>query len=59
MSKMIQILAPRFVAAVIFDEKDIVKETAPILFYMNNWSLDRVKSYCNSKNWEIKEVLWT
>lgn len=50
-----RIVAPYFVAGIIII-KDNVVQTAPIVHYMRDWNLARVRSYCRQKQWEIEPV---
>ena len=47
---MIRIVAPRFVAGVVLEEKRVVR-TAPILRKMQGWTLGRVLRKCASEHW--------
>jgi len=29
---------------------------APIISYMNDWDLEKIKAYCIKKKWEYREV---
>ena len=29
---------------------------APIISYMNNWNLRRIKLYCDKKSWKMEKV---
>lgn len=35
---------------------DKVVETAPILGYMKGWTRDRVREYCERRNWSVRVV---
>jgi hypothetical protein len=50
---MIRIVAPHFVAGVVFNEieRGTVVQAAPIVRYMLGWNAARVKSYCKQKRW--------
>jgi hypothetical protein len=51
-----QIHAPHFVAGLVLCD-DRVTKAAPILHYMRGWPRDRVRSYCQEKNWDVR-VVW-
>jgi hypothetical protein len=55
--EMIRITAPHFTAGLVF-QNDIVVKTAPILHYMNGWSLKQVEAHCKRKKWTYL-VKWT
>ena len=50
-----RIEAPHFTAGIVLID-DIVKETAPIVKYMRNWSRASVRNYCDQKGWKISVV---
>ena len=47
---LVRIVAPHFVAGIIFDS-DIVIETAPIIGYMQGWTTARTRAYVARKHW--------
>lgn len=47
----IQITTSWFVAGLKY-KNNIVFEAAPVLKYMEGWTLDAVKEYCHRKGWE-------
>ena len=47
--------ARNFTAAVILQD-DVVVKTAPILQYMNGWTLSRVEEYCRKRHWTWTKV---
>lgn len=52
-----RITSPRFVAG--FEataELRVVINSAPILRYMQGWSINKVKEYCRKKHWRLKEL---
>jgi hypothetical protein len=55
--ELIRIVAPHFVAGVVFAHDEIVR-AAPIVQYMarNRWNFWRVLSYCEEKRWELEVV---
>lgn len=52
---LIQITSPYFCAGIELQDGKVVRQ-APILGYMFGWTLDRVKEYCDRKDWEIEGV---
>lgn len=52
---IVHIDAPHFNAGCILLKKnERVIQAAPIIKYMFNWELDRIKSYCNKKGWKYE-----
>lgn len=49
MNSLIRIVAPHFVAGLV-----IGGPCAPIIRYMQGWSVDRIKAYCASKRWTVE-----
>ena len=49
---LIRIVSSHFVAGVVLDEKANVICCAPILHYMQGWSLPRIITYCIVKQWQ-------
>lgn len=45
------IKAPHFTAG-----GEVGGRFAPIIKYMSDWSVERIKAYCNRKGWEI--LIW-
>jgi hypothetical protein len=52
--KLVRIVAPHFVAAVVADS--VVRECAPILSYMMGWNGRQVADYCKRKGWSWERV---
>lgn len=50
-----QIKAPHFTAGIVLWD-DRVIEAAPIVKYMKRWDRDRVRKYCENKDWSITVV---
>lgn len=48
----LQISSDYFMAALVI-KNGIVETSAPILKYMEGWTVDRVKEYCREKHWEV------
>lgn len=49
--KLIMITAPHFTAGVV-----VKRRAAPIIGYMNSWSLKQIEDYCHKKNWTYEIV---
>ena len=47
--------APHFYCGIVL-RQDHVVEAAPIVKYMKGWSRDRVREYCQKKNWKVAVV---
>lgn len=47
---MVRITSPYFVAG--YDLRN--NRIAPIIKYMKNWSIEKIKNYCQKKQWEIE-----
>lgn len=47
--------APHFYAGVVLWD-DRVVESADIVKYMRRWTRERVRAYCENKNWKISIV---
>lgn len=54
--KLIQITAPHFCAGLVL-VSDIVMLAAPIVKYMQGWTLLRVQAYCAQKRWKEEIIL--
>jgi hypothetical protein len=39
--------------AALFVRGGVVVRTAPILYYMRGWNTDRVRAYCQRRNWRL------
>jgi hypothetical protein len=50
-----RIEAPHFVAGIVFRDR-IAVDAAPIVKYMHGWSVERVRDYCQRKEWEFYRV---
>lgn len=50
---LIRISAAHFVAGLIIGPPNIC---APIISYMRNWDLQKIKNYCKSKNWNFEKL---
>lgn len=46
---LVRIVTPYFVAGVVVGER-----AAPIIRYMESWSLQRIQNYVVSKGWEMQ-----
>jgi len=56
-SRLIRIKSTGFVAGVVLDrETGLVIDTAPIVRFMVDWSVEEVKAYCRQRGWEMSEV---
>ena len=55
MNSLYQIKAKHFVAG-LETKHSVVIFTAPIIKYMVGWSLERVKEYCQRKEWELNYI---
>jgi len=51
---LLRILAPHFVAGV--EIRTGGNRCAPILSYMKDWSLAKIRAYCRKKMWELEEI---
>ena len=47
---------PKQFCAGIILENGKVTETAPILYWMKGWKLEKVLDYCKQKNWKVIEI---
>lgn len=47
---LIRITAPHFCAGIDTERKLI----APIIAYMRDWSVDRIRAYCRKKGWAMQ-----
>jgi hypothetical protein len=47
--------APHFYAGIVLHD-DRVVEAADIVKYMRRWSRDRVRDYCDKKDWKVSVV---
>jgi len=56
MTSLLQIIAPHFVAGLIYDEYFFVIKTAPIIHYMRGWNVREVMLYCKKKRWAIQDI---
>lgn len=54
--KLIRIVAPYFVAGIIYNRRNIVYDAAPILHYMVGWKVDKVVWYCGRKRWPVQDI---
>jgi len=52
---LVQITAPHFCAGVVI-RRQRVCYTAPILHYMQGWSLNRIKNYCGGRGWRPEVI---
>ncbi|MGJ4942465.1 hypothetical protein ACQR1W_17960 [Bradyrhizobium sp. HKCCYLS1011] len=52
---MLWISAPHFTAGADVDGGIVKGAIAPIIRYMHGWPIERVRSYCRSKRWELWE----
>jgi hypothetical protein len=50
-----QITAPHFTVGIVLID-DVVTLAAPTVGYMRRWSRDRVRKYCEDKNWQVEIV---
>lgn len=50
-----QITSSYFCVGIILEE-GVCTEAAPIVKYMINWNRDKIRDYCNKKEWRIKIV---
>lgn len=50
---LIIITSAYFVAGVILGKQ--YNQCAPIVHYMTDWSLQRIKQYCDKKHWKYQE----
>ena len=48
---IVHIDSGHFNAGVIIDSVNIVNKAAPVVHYMQGWTLEEVLAYCNRKNW--------
>ena len=55
MRQLLCIDAPHFCAAVEL-EGEMVMRAAPIVRYMQSWSIERVRAYCEQKGWKHTEM---
>lgn len=51
-----RVVAPHFVAGFLYDDKEGVFKSAPIIKYMNRWSFSDISKYCHGKGWKIEEI---
>lgn len=49
---MLRIVGPAFCCGVILD-KGVAERTAPIVGYMQGWSLHRISSYVKKRGWTM------
>ena len=54
--KCYQVVAPHFVAGVMFELDGRCVYAAPIVRYFLGWSVAAVWRYCNRKRWKVVEV---
>ena len=47
--------APHFYAGIVL-QNDRVVEAADIVKYMRKWSRDKVRDYCQNKNWRVSVI---
>jgi hypothetical protein len=52
---LLWINAPHFCAGADLDSGVVNGAIAPIIRYMRGWPIERVRSYCRSKQWELWE----
>lgn len=52
---LLRIIAPWFVAAIEVNYPN-PNRCAPMLFYMNDWSPERIRKYCKGRNWRVEEL---
>ena len=50
----IRVQANHFTAGANFEENKVCKPLAPIIRYMDGWSVDQVIKYCDKKKWEFE-----
>lgn len=53
---VMQIDGGHFVAGLVVNKFEFCTEAAPIIKYMRNWSLPRIRSYCSCRNWKLSKV---
>jgi hypothetical protein len=53
---LIRISSPHFVAGVEIAKGNLANRCAPILHYMQWWTLARIKDYCKSKGWQLEQM---
>lgn len=57
MTLLVRVVAPHFVAGVLYDEgADRVAEAAPILSYAVGWNRARLRTYVERKGWRASIV---
>jgi hypothetical protein len=54
MGVLIRIESPYFTAGIVIGEK--YNKCAPIVHYMKNWSIQKIKNYCSKKGWKYQEL---
>jgi hypothetical protein len=52
---LLQITAPHFCAGVDLENNKVIAY-APIVKYMKGWTENKIRNYCKSKKWDVKEV---
>jgi len=54
-SQLVRIEAKHFCAGFVYDPRPGERrQVAPILWYMRDWSLDRIETYCRKKGWKME-----
>lgn len=53
---LLWINAPHFCAGADVTGGIVVGAIAPIISYMRDWRIERVRSYCQTKRWELWEL---
>jgi len=54
MEVLIRIESSYFVAGIIVGEQ--YNKCAPIVHYMRDWSIQKIKNYCSKKGWRYQEL---
>lgn len=54
--RLIRLTAPYFCCGAEVSRNDTITKAAPIISYMVGWSLDKVRSYCQRKQWTLEEL---
>jgi len=52
--KLIRIESSYFVAGITIG--DTYNKCAPILHYMKDWDIQKIKNYCSKKGWKLQEI---
>lgn len=58
MSLLVRVVAPHFVAGIVFDKARVV-EAAPILRYMLGWTAMAVRRYVDGKGWSASRCSYS